>query len=194
MAKRSKKAALPELKFQPVDKFTPHPSNPKKHDIDGIKAAIKKYGPQYPIIVHKETGYIIKGHGTLEAYRALGYTSIPYQEISCGDGEARAFLVLDNQLTIKGGYDNEKLADILKDLRNKGLDELTGFEVNEINEICRDDMFCGDDVADVAALDAAVDAMVIPPVVDDIKSPIVKAIEGERRDRRHTCPECGFEF
>ena len=80
---------------------------------------------------------MISGHGRLLAVRELGITEVP---TLCLDhltpAQARAFMIADNRLTEIASWDDQLLAQQLKDLSLSGLDfslEITGFEMGEID-------------------------------------------------------------
>ena len=80
---------------------------------------------------------VIAGHGRLLACRELGWREVP---TLCLDhltpAQARAFAIADNRLTEIATWDDQLLAQQLKDLSLLGLDfslEVTGFEMGEID-------------------------------------------------------------
>jgi len=59
-----------------TDLLKPHPANRNKHTDKQIKALSKiiaKVGQRSPIVVSNRSGYIVKGHGRLEAIKLLGW-------------------------------------------------------------------------------------------------------------------------
>jgi DNA modification methylase len=86
----------------PVQDLKPHPKNPNKHSqeqIDRLSVLIKYQGFRHPIIVSKRSGFIVAGHGRLEAAKRLKMTSVPvdFQDFPDDDAEY-AFLVSDNAI------------------------------------------------------------------------------------------------
>ncbi len=65
-----------------IERLIPNPKNPNKHPPEQIKrlAKIIEYqGMRSPIVVSKQSGYITKGHGRLEALKLLGWTEVPVE-------------------------------------------------------------------------------------------------------------------
>ena len=80
----------------------PHPKNPRKHDkrqIDKLRHSIKKHGfSKGSIVIQKSTGYILAGHGIIEALKAEGYNGADVIVADLPDGQAEAFLISDNHV------------------------------------------------------------------------------------------------
>lgn len=104
----------------PVETLKPHPKNRNTHPKDQIArlASILAYqGIRAPIVVSSLSGFIVKGHGTLEAIRANGARTAPivYQDFKDSDQEY-AFLQGDNAIAAWAEIDlsgiNTDLADL----------------------------------------------------------------------------------
>jgi hypothetical protein len=125
--------------YRAIDALTPDPANPRWHSrkqIRQIAKSIRIFGFNVPILIDRE-GKVIAGHGRLLACRELGITEVP---TLCLDhltqAQARAFMIADNRLTEIASWDDQLLAQQLKDLSLSGLDfslEITGFEMGEID-------------------------------------------------------------
>jgi len=111
-------AAKKDLKVVMARVETVHPwdQNPKLHDIDAIIESVKRFGIRHPIDVQIGTRRIIAGHGRFEAFKELGYTTVPIIEHDLPDDEAAAFALIDNQTTIAAGWDTTILADVINEL------------------------------------------------------------------------------
>lgn len=129
-----------------IDKIIPNPRNPRTHDeaqIAAIAASIAEWKWTMPVLVD-EKGMLIAGHGRILAARKLGITEVPVM-VAEGWTEAQkhAYVIADNRLTDRGGWDNEMLKLELQDLKVMDPDfdlKLTGFTDFEINS------FFGDEV------------------------------------------------
>ena len=89
-------------KLVPLKDIKPNPKNPNIHSPEQIKrlAEILKYqGIRKPLIVSKQSGLLITGHGTLEAIKLNGWKEAPvsYQDFEDSDQEY-AHMVADNSL------------------------------------------------------------------------------------------------
>lgn len=59
-----------------IDKILPHPSNRNIHSqkqIEVLAKIIAKVGQRSPIVISKNSGYVVKGHGRLKAIELLGW-------------------------------------------------------------------------------------------------------------------------
>lgn len=113
------------------------PSNVRKHskkNLEAIKASLRKFGQQKPIIVDAK-GIVIAGNGTLTAAQELGWTEIEITRTTLQGVEATAFAIADNRTSELAEWD-DSLADVLKSLADSGQDlaEL-GFENADIDEL-----------------------------------------------------------
>ncbi len=105
-----------------------------------IAASIREFGFNNPILVDGDSG-IIAGHGRVLAARQLGMESVPTIELAhLSETQKRAFILAENKLTERGGWDAELLALELADLEAQGFDlELTGFEAAELGALLTQD-------------------------------------------------------
>src|SRR6201993_5520284 len=125
--------------YRRTDDLKLDPNNPRRHSkkqIRQIGNSIETFGFNVPILIDR-FGNVIAGHGRLLAAIALGITEVP---TLCLDhltpAQARAFMIADNKLVENADWDDQLLAQQLKDLSLIGLDfslELTGFEMGEID-------------------------------------------------------------
>jgi ParB-like nuclease domain len=135
----SKPGLTLDIIYRRIAELKPDPANPRRHtkkQIRQIADSIKTFGFNVPILVDHD-GKIIAGHGRYEAARLIGMTEVP---VLCLDhlpaAQARAFMIADNRLTDRSGWDGRLLAEQLRDLSLLGLDfeiKVTGFEVGEID-------------------------------------------------------------
>jgi DNA modification methylase len=140
-ARRRKPGRAKSLKiiYQQVEDLKLNPGNPRVHSkkqIGQIAESIKIFGFIVPILIDRN-GKTICGHGRLMAARALGITKVPTVHLDhLTEAQARAFMIADNRLTEIASWDDQLLAQQLKDLSLSGLDfslEITGFEMGEID-------------------------------------------------------------
>jgi len=86
----------------PISELCPHPKNRNKHGEDQIERLAKlisHHGFRAPIIVSNQSGFIVKGHGTLFAIKKLGESEAPivYQDFESEEEEYQ-FLQADNAI------------------------------------------------------------------------------------------------
>ena len=87
-----------------------------------------------PVLID-DGGEIIAGHGRVAAAKLLGIATVPIVRLShLTEGEKRAYILADNRLAEKAGWDREILAIELQALIDLDFEvELTGFETAEID-------------------------------------------------------------
>ena len=112
------------------------PDNPKKHDIDVLRASIRRFGFVAPVIRDETTGRIVAGHGRVEALlRMKEDGEAAPANVAERDGdwvipvltglrfktekEAEAYLIADNRLVELGGWDQGTLYDMLAGLEEE---------------------------------------------------------------------------
>jgi ParB-like chromosome segregation protein Spo0J len=123
----------------PVSALNPNLRNARTHSkaqIEQIAASIREFGFNNPVLVDEDFG-IIAGHGRVEAAKLLGWTEVPVLELHhLNDAQKRAYILADNKLAEKAGWDNDLLALELGELAGMDLGfdlNLTGFEMGEID-------------------------------------------------------------
>jgi DNA modification methylase len=130
------------IELTPITELRPYPNNARTHSrkqIRQIANSIKKFGFCNPVLID-DTKEIIAGHGRVEAARLLGIDAVPTCRLShLSDAEKRAYILADNKLAEKAGWDKELLAIELQGLIELDVDiELTGFEMAEVDLILED--------------------------------------------------------
>lgn len=88
--------------MRPVDVLTPHPRNPNKHpksQIILLAKILNHQGWRNPVVISSRSGFVVSGHGRLEAARLNGWTHCPV-DIQHFDNEADeyAHMVADNKI------------------------------------------------------------------------------------------------
>lgn len=127
-------------KLVKVEELIPHPKNPNTHPQNQIKILaqnIRYHGWRHPIVVSKLSGYIVAGHGRLEAAKELGVSIVPveYQDFASEDNEL-AVLVGDNRLAELSTLDLNGLQDIIDGFKASDFDTiLAGFEPTDLDAL-----------------------------------------------------------
>lgn len=124
-----------EIKWKKPEEVKPWDKNPQQHDMAGLNRSVEKFGVRQPIIVQKDSGRIIAGHGRLKAYKNKGLDEIPVMEWDCTDEEADAYAVADNQLTMSIGWDYDGLSDLLQDDIEEDYFDALGFDEGELSDL-----------------------------------------------------------
>ena len=131
-----------KIEYTPVHELRPYPNNARTHSrkqIRQIARSIEKFGFCNPVLID-DTNQIIAGHGRVEAAKVLGIDAVPTCRLShLSDADKRAYVLADNKLAEKAGWDRELLAIELQGLIELEVEiELTGFEMAEIDLLLED--------------------------------------------------------
>ena len=138
-----KKANFPELAitYQSIDCLVPFSRNARSHSkqqISQIAESIKTFGFTNPILID-HTNTIVAGHGRVQAAKLLGMDQIPTIRLEAlSPDQVRAYVLADNHLAEKAGWDKATLAIELEHLITISSDldiTVTGFEMQQINFI-----------------------------------------------------------
>src|SRR5262249_14235391 len=125
-----------QIKCQATDNILPNPRNARTHSaqqIQQIARSIERFGFNNPVLVD-QNNRVIAGHGRVAAAKSLGHDVVPTLRIEhLSDQEKRAYIIADNKLAEKAGWNTEILAIEFQSLGELGFElELTGFELPEI--------------------------------------------------------------
>lgn len=170
--------------------LVPFERNPRLHNeaqIEAIKKSIIEWGWTAPVVVDEEN-MVIAGHGRLLAAQELEITEIPCI-VAKGwtDQQKQAYVIADNKIYEKGGWDYGAVFNQMKELAAQNFDiSLIDSEMNldnlsytpNFNPSFRTDDVGMDDIEQTQQ-----------KMSDDFRSRIQKP---EREDVM--CPHCGEEF
>lgn len=145
------------VEWMDLNTIQPHPQNPKAHDVPAIVTSMRRFGFRGAIIIDEKTGLTNEGHGRVLALKQIrsedpknppkhvkvvrGRWYVPAVRGQAFDSEleAQAFLIASNRLGELGGWDNEKLMELLGNLRKElVMVEDLGFSINQITKIEHD--------------------------------------------------------
>ncbi len=131
-----------QIEQTPIHALRPQDRNARTHSkrqIRQIADSMKRFGFTNPILTD-DNSQIIAGHGRLEAAKLLGMATVPSIRLShMSEIEKRAYIIADNEIASKAGWDREILAIEPQGLIDLGFEgELTGFEPAEIDFIIGD--------------------------------------------------------
>jgi DNA modification methylase len=132
------------VKYRPIGNLAAFPSNARshsKHQIRQIAASIEQFGFTNPVLVNN-TNTIIAGHGRVAAAKLLGLEQVPTIRLeSLTDDQIRTYVIADNRIAEKAGWDKSILAIELQHLLTIDLNfdvTITGFEVAEVDLILKE--------------------------------------------------------
>jgi len=125
------------VKMVNVSDLIPYARNARTHSdeqVTMIAGSIKEFGFNNPVLVDGALG-IVAGHGRVLAARKLGMISVPTIELShLSDTQKRAYILADNKLAERAGWDTEMLKLELADLGPDALADI-GFSADELQKI-----------------------------------------------------------
>ena len=128
-----------KITYLPIEQLIPYENNARTHSEQQIKQivkSIKQFNFTNPILIDEE-GYIIAGHGRLEAALQLKLTSVPTIMLTgLSAAQRKAYVIADNKLALNAGWDFEMLAAEIDGLNDLGFDlDLLGFSQDELNDL-----------------------------------------------------------
>jgi ParB-like chromosome segregation protein Spo0J len=128
-----------QIETVPIETVKPYERNARTHtkkQIRQIAKSIERFGFNNPVLVD-DRRQIIAGHGRVAAAKLLGIKEVPTVKLAhLSDAEKRAYILADNRLAEKAGWDREILAIELQALVSLDFEvELTGFETAEVDLI-----------------------------------------------------------
>ena len=117
----------------------PYARNARTHSskqIAQIAASIREFGFNNPVLVDRD-GEIIAGHGRVAAAQLIGLEAVPCVRLEhLSEAQKRAYILADNKLAEKAGWEREILAIELQGLMDLDIAfdvSLTGFDMPEID-------------------------------------------------------------
>jgi DNA modification methylase len=117
-----------------------HHRNPKEHKLDGIIASLRRFGFVVPPMLDTTSGVLVAGHGRCEALQRMKDAGedppgrivrsaddwiVPAFSTAFADDEERdAYVIADNRLTEVGGWNDERLHDMLATFKRPNLESM----------------------------------------------------------------------
>jgi DNA modification methylase len=117
----------------PVADLKPYPGNARRGDVELVAESLRENGQYKPIVVQESTGYVLAGNHTLQAAIAEGWSEILATFVEVDDDRARKINLVDNRSNDVAGYDDEALAELLREL--DGDLSGTGFEQVDVDAL-----------------------------------------------------------
>jgi hypothetical protein len=121
-----------------IDKLVPYSRNSRTHtplQISEIAASIKEFGWRQPIVIDADN-VIRAGHGRFLAAQNLGLVEVPCLRGNLTETQWKAYVIADNRIAEKAGWDAEMLKLEIEDLKEEDFDiALTGFNQDQLNTL-----------------------------------------------------------
>ncbi|MBR6343949.1 MAG: site-specific DNA-methyltransferase, partial [Selenomonadaceae bacterium] len=148
--------------------LVPNPRNPNRHpkrQIELLAKIIETQGWRQPVTVSNRSGFIVRGHGRLEAAMLIGCKVPVERQDYASEAEEWADLVADNRIAELASIDNDELAKLLSDLDELDIDmELTGYSGKALDNL----------LADIRTHEVKEDGFDAAEAVASIKEPVSK--------------------
>ena len=118
---------------------------PGDMEYENLRRSITTYGYIIPVIWNKRTNNVVGGHQRLTVLENEGETEVDVSVVDLDETQERQLNIALNK--IEGGWDEEKLAELLLELGEDAT--LTGFTQQEIDSLTNDiDSLIDDDTVD----------------------------------------------
>lgn len=149
------------LKLKPSEYNPRKDLKPEDEEYKKIKNSILEFGYVSPIIINSDMT-VIGGHQRLKVLKELGYEQIQCIIVNLDKNKEKALNLALNK--ISGEWDDEKLEQILAELKKTDIDmNITGFSNDEIDDILKEVLGSKEDDFD------------IEEALNEIEEPITKA-------------------
>lgn len=117
----------------PLSELNQYAKNPRKGDVERIRASLEENGQYKAVVVRKSSNTILAGNHTVKAAKALGWDELAVTYWDGSDEEAAKIVLVDNASSDAATYDDEALKELLSDLTDlvgSGYDEEKLRELN----------------------------------------------------------------
>jgi len=139
---KSSKWPATEVIMWSVESLIPYTNNARRHTdfhVGQLVESFKEFGWTIPILID-ENGMILAGHARVMAAKLAGWKDVPVM-IAAGWSAAdkRAYVLADNQLTLDGGIDQDKLKAAMEKLNDAEFNlDVVGFTAEQMADIFQD--------------------------------------------------------
>lgn len=119
-----------------------NPRNPNKHpkkQIELLAKIIQSQGWRAPVTVSNRSGFVVRGHGRLQAALLLGCQVPVDKQDYATEAEEWADLIADNRIAELAEIDDDVLVKLLHELDGLNIDmDLTGFSSKQLDNLLAD--------------------------------------------------------
>ena len=151
-----------------IAKAVPNPRNPNTHPEKQIKLlakVIEAQGWRAPITVSTRSGFIVRGHGRLQAALLLGCDVVPIDlQDYASEAEEWADMVADNRIAELSEIDQETLSALVAEMDGVFDTSLLGYSEKAISEM----------LADFERNQVREDEFDLDKTLSEIKEPVIK--------------------
>jgi len=175
-----------------VTDLVPNPRNPNRHgdaQVALLAKIIRHTGWRSPVVVSKRSGFIVAGHGRLEAGKLQGCKAVPVNFQDFADEATEwAHLAADNRIAELAETDGAMLKDLLIELDSATADfdmDLSGFTKDELERVIN--AFPEEPITPEAARATLCDRFIVPPFS------VLDARQGYWQDRKRAWLALGIK-
>lgn len=121
----------------PIDDLARFPGNARVHDAEALDESVRVNG-QYRSVVarRRDDRYeLLAGHGTVDAFRRHGDSTVRVEVIEADDTEARRIVLADNGTSRHASYDDRLLLDLIDAAARDGGLTGTGWDTAAYEEL-----------------------------------------------------------
>lgn len=120
----------------PIDELIPHPNNPRRGNLEVIKASIQKNGFYGAVVAQKSSRRILVGNHRWQAAKELKHKTVPVIWVDVDDATALRILLVDNRANDLADDNTHDLALMLERLGADALDG-TGYTREDFADILK---------------------------------------------------------
>ncbi len=138
---QKKRPELAAVELAPGD-LVANPRNPRLHpdaQIEKLAASLRRFGQPRPIIARLANHMIIAGHGIHAAAVRAGLPAVKAVLWDVDQRTADAYMLADNKLPEGARDQPERIAELLRELREQEDLDALGFEAAEVNALLAED-------------------------------------------------------
>jgi len=134
-------AQRPAATWEAVASLRPWDKNPRKNDgepVARVAKSIQRFGFSSPIVARLADRRIIAGHTRWKAAKKLGMETVPVRFLDIDEDQAAALALADNKLSEITPWDDDALADVLREIEAAGVDmDGLGWSTEEIDALIK---------------------------------------------------------
>lgn len=115
----------------------PDPLNARLHperNLESIMESLSKYGQRTPLVVNRRTMHVLKGNGTMESAKALGWTKIAAIFVDDDDATAAGYGLADNRSAEHAKWDFQTVCRLEKLIADAG-QPMVGWTAEEVKAL-----------------------------------------------------------
>ena len=121
-----------QTQLVPLGTLKAYDKNPRRGNVEAIAESLSINKQYRPIVVQKSTKKILAGNHTFKAAQQLGWEEIAVVMVDVTDEEAVRIMLADNRTNDLAEYDNQVLAELLKDI---GDSAGTGYNATDVENL-----------------------------------------------------------